>query len=370
MNTSLKKGMNEVRHQRPLIVVGDDGLFLAVSDGSINPFTEQGLTRRAKLCQAMVFEKETGVSAISSRARGMAEQYCEWLPRFVVLDADDGEAGRALVETFTIFDRIVARGGLIGTVPDAYQLVVAADASREAVLEAIFRDLGGDTESKVSADEGYAAADYWEDRAQMDAVLGRKVCYESAPRVFNKVMHAEQVAHLLPALRRAVADARPVGRKPNLLHYGCGVGRLDRLCAPYVNNYGVDISPTMVKLASALHPHSHYRTTAELDDAGFPAMDAVMIVTVLHHNTAEGRQKIYSQCARASRSRMRLILLEDFIAPDSASHNLYPLRIGDLLNEVASSFGGSCTLAGMSLLGYKPKDYLQRSALLELDIER
>ena len=370
MNSSQQDAAITTRHQRPLLVVGEDGFFYAQSTGAIEAINERGVGRRLKRCQALVFEKPTDAFSPSFRSRAFLDQFSEWLPRFVVLDATDGDAARAVIETFTIFDRLVVRGGLIDTIPDVYQLGVAEGASRDEIVAAVFDDLGGDTASQVSVGTDYAAENYWEDRAQMDAVLGRKVCYESAPRVFNKIMHAEQVVYLLPALRNAVAAAHPVGSRPNLLHYGCGVGRLDRMCAPYVNNYGVDISPTMVKLASALHPNSTYRVTSELDGADFPKMDAVMIVTVLHHNPPAARRAIYAQCARVSQRHMRLILLEDFIAPNAMTHNLYPLRIGDLLDEIAEGFGGSCTLAGMNLLGYKPRDYLQRSVLLELDIDR
>jgi SAM-dependent methyltransferase len=183
-------------------------------------------------------------------------------------------------------------------------------------------------------------------------------------------MHNTQVSALNSVLKNAVEEVQISTLRPTLLEYGCGVGRLAKLCAKYTTYHGTDISPSMIAKAQQLSPDIPFYTTDQLEQSTFPKMDIFMICTVLHHNREGEQLKILKNCAQMAKSKVRLILLEDFIGPQKKSNNMFPLDISRIQSLVSKSFGGMCTLSSFRLLGYKPYTFLQRTALLELEIER
>lgn len=84
---------------------------------------------------------------------------------------------------------------------------------------------------------------------------------------------------LSPLLARwRVAKAKPYVRGRRTLDYGCGDGNLARFCTPD-KYFGVDISPTAVATARALHPGYRFDTAPPQDET----YDVVVLLAVLEH---------------------------------------------------------------------------------------
>lgn len=268
----------------------------------------------------------------------------------------------------SIFDRLVTLEP--GETPAGSLLRLERPAGTD-LIEAVFADLAQETAQAYEQEAEYSPAEHWEARAQQFGTSARSVCYANAPRIINKMMHEAQMEALMPAIRRAASDMRRGSRPPALLEYGCGIGRLARYCRPHVRYHGADISRGMVETARTLNPGVRFFTTRSLPAADLPEIDIVMTVTVLHHNDRAERLKILKTAAARAGARVRLVLLEDLLVPvQIKSHNMYPLSVERLLDEIAMTFGGTCTQTGFRLLAYKPNDLVVRAALMELDVWR
>jgi hypothetical protein len=267
----------------------------------------------------------------------------------------------------TIFDRLVVPPFVPAT--DFPLPVVLAPG--QLPVEAVFADLQTEMAEIHEQEEDYTPGTHWEARARRFGTSGRAVCYANASRIVNKMMHRIQIQALVPAIARAAAHMRSGSFAPSLMEFGCGIGRLARTCRPHVRYHGADISRSMIETARTLNPGIRFFTTPTLGAARLPQIDIVMTVTVLHHNDRTERLKILESAARLSGRQVRLVLLEDMMAPAQIkSRNMYPLSIESLLDEIAASFGGTCTQAGFELVRYKPNDLIPRTGLIELDVWR
>lgn len=363
---NMTKPTADVRPLPTLLIVRETGLLTAAKDEAPVPLDANGIETALATAEAVLFDRGAGRAVLPHRVASVLKGALETLPFFAV--SDDSQFTLLPVPELTVFDRLIVTEPLAGY-PASLQLVVPDDTA-DAILNAVWNDLSDDVVPMVKASDSYSPADYWEDRAQTALLPGRAVCYGAAPRHINKSMHAVHIKALDLAIRRASRKTRRTAALPTLLDYGCGIGRLASTCMPHVTYHGTDIAPSMIASARLLYPTLPFCTTSELKSAQFPTMDIAMLNTVLHHNPKNDRLAILRDCAALAGRFMRVILLEDFIGPNAPAANMFPVRVADVLDEIADCFGGSCTLSGMKLLGYKPNDYLQRTALFELEIQR
>jgi Methyltransferase domain len=267
----------------------------------------------------------------------------------------------------TLFDRLVVPPSLPAP---GFPLPLVL-ASEQSPIEAVYKDLQTEIAVSFEHEADYTPAAHWEARARQFGPSGRAVCYANAPRILNKMMHKVQIEALVPAIARAAAQMKRGSFPPSLMEFGCGIGRLARYCTPYVRYHGADISRGMIDTAREINPGRRFFTTPTLETATLPEIDIVMTVTVLHHNDRAERLKILASAARLAGRQVRLVLLEDMMSPAQIkSRNMYPLSIESLLDEIAATFGGTCTQAGFELVYYKPNDLIPRTGLIELDVLR
>jgi hypothetical protein len=334
---------------------------------------------------AIILEVAPDSPALPQPVRRLLAGLTAHVPFFAVHSGDAGAPlERWAAANGSIFDRFIVAGpseeGAGNDAPndtandrgnDRGPLLPLEIGPGVALLEAVFGDLRAEMTETHETEADYTPAGHWEARASRFGTSGRSVCYANAPRIINKMMHAIQIAALAPAIRRAAAAMKHGSAPPDLMEFGCGIGRLARTCRPHVRYHGADISRSMIDAARVLNPGTRFFTTQTLGRADLPPMDIVMTVTVLHHNDRAGRLKILKSAAELARERVRLIFLEDLMAPAQIkSPNMYPLSIESLQDEIATAFGGSCTQAGFRLIGYKPHDLLPRTGLIELDVWR
>lgn len=332
--------------------------------------------RLADTIHAIVLDVAPDAPSLPKPVRSFLSGLLGHVPFFAVHSGGAGGPTETPLETWaatngSIFDRFVLTGP-----PEAREdykgpLLPLELAPGASLLAAVFADLRSEMAESHEIEADYTPAGHWEARASRFGTSGRSVCYANAPRIINKMMHATQIEALVPAVRRAGLAMKHGSALPDLIEFGCGIGRLARTCRPHVRYHGVDISRSMIDFARVLNPGSRFFTTQTLGTADLPLMDIVMTVTVLHHNDRDERLKLLGSAAGLARDRVRLILLEDMMAPSQIkSQNMYPLSIESLQDEIAVAFGGTCTQAGFQLIGYKPHDLLPRTGLIELDVWR
>ena len=354
----------------PVLLISADGMHEVGEDTEPSAIGEAAFARGLTYARALIVEGDVARLKLSPRLQAKIDAALSFLPFFSVLPDRVSPAHiEWLQRNLTVFDRVVTAKPRVFC-PRSAQLLQPTD-DRNACIALVFSDLAADSEGAPIAKQGaYNAAAYWQARGTSDYLSGRAVCYAQGPRIINKSMHAVQIAALDPAVARA---ARAMGNgftRPNLLDYGCGIGRLAPMCNAHANYFGTDIAPSMIAAARRMLPEYSFRVAGELHAGDLPKMNIVLLNTVLHHNDAPGRKEILATCARLCAPRTRLVLLEDFIGPNGEAKNMFPLTVSGLLDEIAETFGGTCVLSGLRLLGYKPNDYIQRTALLELDLDR
>lgn len=319
--------------------------------------------------QAIVLEHHPESPDVPLYVRRHIANLVGHIPFFAVYSENGDPAFKSWVTAHsTIFDRRVISRPVPGP-PDLPPPLISPPET--PLMETVFKDLQMEVAPTFEYRESYTPAGHWEARAQQFGLSGRAVCYANAARATNKMMHAVQIEALEPAIARAAACMRRGAAAPNLLEYGCGIGRLMSYCQPHTTYHGADISRSMIDTARQLNPRGRFFTTRTLGTAAIPEIDIVMTVTVLHHNDRSERRKILKNAAKLAGGRIRLVLLEDLMVPAQIkSRNMYPLSIESLLDDIAMSFGGTCIQDGFQLLHYKPNDLVLRAALIELEIWR
>ncbi|MCI5122259.1 MAG: class I SAM-dependent methyltransferase, partial [Candidatus Electrothrix sp. AUS4] len=348
---------------------GVEGLFLRSAEGPVIRLDTGNFLQELTQAQAIVLQASPDELGLSLENQKYIHNALQEKPFFAVVAPDASQEYIDLLrEQTTIFDKLLVSEEL--SCFSALLQHIVPEMNRQDLADYIQRDLTNDIQAQGPNIQEYCSSDYWESRAQSPGIPGLNVCYASSPRWINKAMHNTQVSALDSVLKNAVEELQISTLRPTLLEYGCGVGRLARFCTKYTTYHGTDISPSMIAKAQQLVPDTPFCTTEQLEQSPFPKMDIFMTCTVLHHNREEEQLKILRNCAQMAKSRVRLILLEDFIGPQKKSNNMFPLNISRIQSLVSRSFGGMCTLSSFRLLGYKPNTFLQRTALLELKIER
>lgn len=353
----------------PVLLIAVDGAFKVGPDARARPIDAAAFARALANARAIVVEGDISKIALSPRLRIRIDDALSFLPFFSILPDRVSPAHiEWLQKNLTVFDRVLT-GKPRAFCHGSFQLITRTDDRGECIAR-VLADLASDVETTEPEGAPYSPARHWQARGQAEGLVGRAVCYAQAPRIINKSMHAVQVAALKPAIARAARASEDGHSKPNLLDYGCGVGRLASVCQPHATYFGTDIAPSMIGRARALHPDRSFFVVDELQESDLPKFHILLFSTVLHHNDSSRRREILANCERLCSRRARLILLEDFIGPGRNAENMFPLTISGLLDDIAATFGGTCDLSGMRLLGYKPNDYSQRTAILELDLDR
>lgn len=361
MNVMNRRGTPRTR----ILHLTSRGAWICLGPG---PGTELEDLRDLESIQAIVLEALPGSADIP---RPVGRQLARMIGHVPVFAVHSGETDCPLAawaaEHATIFDRLVLPPALPAP---AFPLSLVPAPGRP-LIEAVIEDLQAEMAAPHEQEPDYTPAIHWEARAQQFGTSGRAVCQANAPRIVNKTRHTVQTAALVPAIARAAVDLRSGSEPPALLEYGCGIGRLARCCAPHVRYFGTDLSRGMIDVARKIHPGIRFFTTPTLASATLPEIDIVLTAAVLQHNDRANRLKILKSAAGHAGRRARLVLLEDLMAPAQIrSRTMYPLSIENLLDEVATAFGGTCTQAGFELLSYKPNDLLPRTGLIELDVWR
>jgi SAM-dependent methyltransferase len=137
-------------------------------------------------------------------------------------------------------------------------------------------------------------AQHWESRAQQFALRGdglAAVCSYGMPEFYNRYIELCQVNALRPWLRPPVAGNAlfPMAR-PLALDVGCGVARWSlRLARAGFQVTGVDLSPTMVRIARSNAASARADCTFEVRDVTALSLrnqfDLILSVTVMQHVT-------------------------------------------------------------------------------------
>lgn len=326
------------RHKDTAIVlVGPEGLSLADAAGGFGALAAEQCEAALYQAAAIGFVPGVELADLPNRLRNNLAAALAWLPcYFAPARGWRPAAGAPLSARFTPQDRVLVAAPLRQTDP-AQQIAALPDSPR-ALAELIRADL-----------------------AREAARL---------PRAHAKARHTTQVAALIPALRRSAEKPHHGFSRANLLELGCGTGTHAALAGPVMAYHGTDSSAEAIRTARKLTPEGRFSPLSRLARAGFPLMNTVLIVDRLRYLSPEARRDHLCAAGALANGTVRVILIDDLIADDPPEPGTTPLALGTLLDLMATCFGGSCTLRGLTLLGYKPHDYLQRAALIELDVMR
>lgn len=145
---------------------------------------------------------------------------------------------------------------------------------------------------------------FWEDAAQRDPLWA--ILSDPAKRGRRWELRAffetgrREISLLLYQLRQL----RHFPRTGPALDFGCGVGRLTQaLATTFAEVVGVDLSPTMIRLANRLNQHSRtarYILNQSPDLAQFPSagFDFVYSDTVLQHLEPDAARRYVKEFLR------------------------------------------------------------------------
>lgn len=164
----------------------------------------------------------------------------------------------------------------------------------------------------------------WEELAQADPMWA--ICTDPARR-YGKWTHEEFFAAGWDEIGKVMQCVREIpvavdGRAP-ALDFGCGVGRLTRALAGYFPEcWGVDISPTMVRLAGDFNRHVPQcrfvlNENGDLRDLPNSYFGFVYTSIVLQHIAPRLGRKYLAELVRVTRPGGILVfqVLDDFRAP-------------------------------------------------------
>lgn len=136
----------------------------------------------------------------------------------------------------------------------------------------------------------------------------------------NKIIDRVQKRYIRLAFRQMGRPMDLRGRK--ILDYGCGTGRwVDFFRGLGMEYTGVDLSPEMVRIASARFPDVYF---ASLLGEGLPfpsrTFDVVCSIAVIHHNRYEEQASILRELSRVIKPDGFLVLFESIgpLNPESA----------------------------------------------------
>ncbi|WP_171176806.1 class I SAM-dependent methyltransferase [Ruegeria sp. HKCCA4633] len=360
--------MNRIK----VLVFSGDGARLVSNSGLEKALNPKEVLEAIPSTDAFLFLDKPKWGNVPSHLEAQICESSAAIPFFITETlASDPDFLSRLNGVTTIFDRILIEGGSVQSGVDVAALDLAVSASADPI-QLTLANLQAEEKLKSPEISEYQAKDHWEQRAKYLGNSSRAICYSQSSRRINKLMHWGQIKALAPVIQKAASYARSSPRKPELLEYGCGIGRLVPYCAQYTRYHGVDISSSMIKTAKTLNPEASFYMSEDLAHLQDLCVDLVLIVTVLHHNDKIGRLAIWKNLAEITKDRFQLIILEDFLIQkrNKSAQNMYRFGLNDLLDEIAEVFGGSCTLNDFQMIGYKPSDLVPRAGLLSLQVVR
>jgi ubiquinone/menaquinone biosynthesis C-methylase UbiE len=168
-----------------------------------------------------------------------------------------------------------------------------------------------DMEVETSTPPALAAATeaYWDRKAEHGARDPDRAVGVAEPGI-NRCIDRAQRPLVNRAIRRAADNLGHRGRA--VLDFGCGVGRwVPALTESFPDYHGIDISSSMVRLASERYPGHRFSKlddmTLRLDDESF---DFVTSIAVLHHNAYAIQEKLLREFHRVLRPGGELLLFE------------------------------------------------------------
>jgi SAM-dependent methyltransferase len=334
------------------------------------------LVDRLFTAEALIIASPKNIVEKNNSFYSLLEEALNSIPFYIIAPKVDKPATEMLLkEKATIFDRLVLQEGEKMSIDPIYRIpaIYIREIDLNAILSLVRQDLINDHAPyrNTLASGNSDMLDYWNERGKFFGFDARAVCLDSESRRTNKEIHELQLRLISGAVNRAMEQVSRTRRKLCLMDYGCGIGRFYPYLKERFEYFGVDLAPSMIESAQKKFGGASFMVTDEIDPATIPDIDIFLFVDVLHHCTADAQRKAFEFCKQFAGERSRLILLENFIKPNSEpSPNQRPCSIKEIFTSVSKTFERVCTLEGIHVFGYPPFDYLQRSALLELDVHQ
>lgn len=352
-----------------ILTIGRGGCFLLDRNLVETKVPPYGIGRALQGSTAVLLRATPESAGLTAPAREIMYQALTRYPFYAALEPEELRqwlaSGRVVP---TIYDRSVGPRPL----PDMPWLenITVSDLDDPALTKLIITDLAGDLTTVALPAGQYRPEIYWEERAKILQRSARGVSLLSAPRIWNKLRYVTQHEILEETLSDYSRQPEFSAIKPNLIDVGCGIGRLYPICSKHVRYFGTDVSDTMVDTARGLFPHGRFLKKAEMETAVLPRMDALLTVTVLHHNPPEKRREILEMFRSICSDSARIFVLEDVATPAASAVNMYPLSVRTIVDEISSVFHGSASVVGLRTVAYKPAELLLQAVLLEVEVLR
>lgn len=352
-----------------ILIVSSKGCSI-VDRGSVEALVSPyGLGRALQESLAIVLRTTPENAGLSPPAREMLYQSLARQPFYAALDPDDLRAWLATGQVeATVYDRSIGPQAL-AEVPWLEHIVVS-DLSDLALTRLVIADLEHDLKSVALPETQYQPDIYWEERARILQRSARGVSHLYAPRILNKLRYAAQHDILEEVLSDYSRQPEFSAIPPNMIDFGCGIGRLYPLGSDYTRYIGTDISDTMIDTARTLYPGGRFLKKGELDNAILPEMDALLTVTVLHHNPPEKRREIFNRFRQICADCARIFVLEDIGPLSPTAINMFPLSVRTIVDELSSVFHRAYSVVGLRTISYKPYELRLQAVLLEVEVIR
>ncbi len=161
-----------------------------------------------------------------------------------------------------------------------------------------------------AAGDAVAATEaYWDRKAEHGVYDPERAVGDANPLI-NRCIDRAQRPLIQQAIRTAANQLGPQRRA--VLDFGCGVGRWVPTLAEFFPEYhGIDISSSMVRLASERHPGHRF---SKLDGMLLPlddqSVDFITCIAVLHHNAYACQETLLQELHRVLRPNGEMLLFE------------------------------------------------------------
>lgn len=151
--------------------------------------------------------------------------------------------------------------------------------------------------------------------------------------------------------RRLAAMAEHCGRPIKLLDFGCGYGRIARLCArlPYVDYFGFDFSAAMTRPLLADPPERYAQDIVRRVRIGSDVLacfepgsfDVALTISVLIHNEETDARRIIATLAKLAKAEGEIILIENRLTPRTVFSHVWHAGCWahDILGYAPNGFG-------------------------------
>ena len=358
------------------IIYIDDAVFELDRNRRAIAIDNRLLVDRLLTAEALIIASPNNIVGKNNNFNSLLGKALDSIPFYIIAPKVGKPVTEMLLkEKATIFDRLVLQEGEKISFDSIYRTAVIEiqEIDSSAILSLVTQDLINDyVPYKTTLANGHSdILDYWNERGKFFKLDPRAVCIAAESRRTNKEIHELQLRLIKGALNRAMEQVGRTRRKLCLMDYGCGIGRFYPYLKEEFEYFGVDLAPSMIASAQKKFKGAPFMIADEIDPDTIPDIDIFLFVDVLHHCTTDVQRQAFEFCKQFAGERSRMIMLEDFIRPNSVpSLNPLPCSIKDIFTNVSKAFASVCNFEGIHVFGYPPFDYLQCSALLELDVHQ